>query len=111
MNGTAVITDRTQIAKLIDAMAADYREETIDSLVENRQDDQAFVSFVYREDAYTMDLTEDTYTQCDLVVTSQWARTLQVLEESGAGEAIRRDTEKAAQAVVISCLLYTSRCV
>ena len=102
MEGTEMITDQATIARLIDAMAADYREETMDSILKGEQKDRAYISFQYKKDVYGQDLNADTFTQCWMVVTSDWTRTLDVLEDAGLGELVSRGGDEAVRAVVIS---------
>ena len=108
MNGVGAVTNRTQIARLIDALAADYREETVEKIQKGEQTDRAYLTFQYREDPSRKDLTADTYTQCEMVITSDWTRTLQVLEEAGLGDLLSRSNDQATQAVVISDGRYYS---
>ena len=102
ITGEAAITDSTQIARLIDALAADYREETVDSLMDGSQEDLALVAFQYAKEPDQGDLTQDTYLACRLIVTREWTRTTKLLQELGLESLLAGDTGNVARAVVVS---------
>lgn len=78
------ITSQQDLARLIEALQADSMEEDLTGIGAGTVQDVGFLQLNLKQSAWDQDLAENKYTEYQVMVTSDFHRTLALLKELGA---------------------------